>query len=85
MKEFSGIPVSQGIAIAEAYVIETDQALVTRRVLPPEDRADEIARVEEAFDRARAEVDRVRSSAHLDGELRAIFDFHIMEFAEPAK
>ncbi|MHC4600179.1 MAG: phosphoenolpyruvate--protein phosphotransferase, partial [Planctomycetota bacterium] len=84
MKEFSGIPVSQGIAIAEAYLIETEQALVTRRVLPPEGRADEIARVEDSFGQARAEVDRVRSSAHLDGELRAIFDFHIMMLEDPA-
>ncbi|MHC4778233.1 MAG: phosphoenolpyruvate--protein phosphotransferase [Planctomycetota bacterium] len=84
MKEFSGIPVSQGIAIAEAYVIEIDQALVTRRILTPDARPGEVERIEAALEKARAEVDRVRSSAHLDSDLRSIFDFHILMLEDVA-
>ncbi|MHC5036562.1 MAG: phosphoenolpyruvate-utilizing N-terminal domain-containing protein, partial [Planctomycetota bacterium] len=84
MKEFSGIPVSQGVAIAEAYVIEIDEALVTRRILPQESLPAEVARVEDAIEKAGAEVDRIRTSAHLDGELRSIFDFHLMMLKDPA-
>ena len=84
MKEFSGIPVSQGIVIAEAYIIETEQALVSPRIVPSDQRAPEIARVEEAVEKALIEVDRIRSTAELDGELRSIFDFHLMMLKDPA-
>ncbi len=84
MKEFSGIPVSQGITIAEAYVIETAEAPVTRRFVPPPERPNEVARAEEALEKAREDVGRIRSAAHLDGELRSIFGFHIMMLKDPA-
>jgi phosphotransferase system enzyme I (PtsI) len=78
MKQFSGIPVTPGIAIAEAYVIESDEAVLTRRTVPAEKREEEVARLDEAVKTAQAEIDQIRSSAALGSELKSIFDFHLM-------
>jgi phosphoenolpyruvate-protein phosphotransferase (PTS system enzyme I) len=78
MKPFSGIPVTPGIAIAEAYVIESDEAILPRRTIPEEKKEEEVARIDLAVRTAQAEIDQIRSSAGLGSELRSIFDFHLM-------
>jgi phosphoenolpyruvate-protein phosphotransferase (PTS system enzyme I) len=80
MQELQGMGVSGGIAIGRAVVIETRMPDVFRINLA-EDRIDqEVTRLHEAAQHAKAELNRTRDKASETGgqELAGIFDAHVL-------
>jgi phosphotransferase system enzyme I (PtsI) len=73
-----GIPVSPGIAIAPAVVLQSDELRVRRKTVPADQVPDELARVDEAITRSIAEIEdlRQRTTQSLGGEMAKIFAFH---------
>jgi len=54
-----GIPVSQGVAVAPAFVLESEGARIARRFLMPEELPHEIQRFEKALRRSHREIDEL--------------------------
>jgi phosphotransferase system enzyme I (PtsI) len=71
-----GIAVSPGMAIAPAIVLDSEQFRIPRRSIEPSEVAAELARFQQAVERAQAEVRdlRERVSADVGEKLGAIFD-----------
>jgi len=74
-----GIPVSPGIAVGPALVLDTEEYQIPSRRVAPADLAEEKRLVERAFERTLAEYQQLRDNvAHRLGEdTAAIFDWHI--------
>lgn len=73
-----GIPVSPGIAIGPALVLDTEGVRITHQTIPQERVEDEIVRLRAALDRAAAEAraTRQRLTARLGPALGNIFGAH---------
>ena len=80
-----GIPVSPGLAIAPAIVLDSEQFRIPRRSIEPDQVAAEYARLQGAVDRSKAEVRELRERVSRDvGEkLGAIFDVQDALFGDP--
>jgi phosphotransferase system enzyme I (PtsI) len=76
---FSGIGVSRGVAVGNAFVIESERMPVRRREIEPDQVDDEVRRFEDAVHTAIEGVkgDQERLSPKLGDEYLAIFETHI--------
>ncbi|MDD4890647.1 MAG: phosphoenolpyruvate--protein phosphotransferase [Phycisphaerae bacterium] len=74
-----GIGVSPGVAIASAFVLETEEFRVPRRTITPEQVDAELARLDRGLDESQAELEELRRGAvnQLGTEAASIFDFHL--------
>lgn len=74
-----GIPVSPGIAIARAQVLDAADQAIPRRVVSPNQVANELERLEVALAESRKELERLRKQAttSLGAELAKIFGVHL--------
>jgi len=74
-----GIPVSHGIAIAEAFVLDSEEAVIPRRQIRPEETDHEVQRVHDACAQAIKDTLEAKSVAArtIDEEFLAIFDSHV--------
>lgn len=79
-----GIPVSPGIALGPALVLDTEEYQIPRRRIPPEECAAEQLRVEQAFHLTLAEYEVLRESLarRMGEDTAAIFDWHIAVLAK---
>ncbi|RME72486.1 MAG: phosphoenolpyruvate--protein phosphotransferase [Planctomycetota bacterium] len=73
-----GIPVSPGVAIERAFVLEAEDTHIAERFIPPEAVEGALARLERALERARADVREMREryAEVLGDETAQIFRFH---------
>ncbi len=73
-----GIPVSPGVAIAGAVVLESEEYRIRRKNVPANEVPDELARLEQGFKDSLAEVSVLRENMarQLGQDIAAIFDFH---------
>jgi len=80
-----GIPVSPGIALGQAVVIESKPFAATRIPIEPKNVEEEVARFRTALKQARAEIRQLRNSiaAQVGDEYARIFDAHDMIAADP--
>ncbi|MEM1098391.1 MAG: phosphoenolpyruvate--protein phosphotransferase [Planctomycetota bacterium] len=78
MQTHKGIPVSPGIAIAPAFVLDADRLKVRKRVVEPDQVPAELASLDAALAASVAEVDALRDKTEdlLGAELAKIFSFH---------
>ncbi|MBN1342929.1 MAG: phosphoenolpyruvate--protein phosphotransferase [Phycisphaerae bacterium] len=79
MEVKKGIPVSPGVAIAPAVVLDAEEYRITQRTASPDEVPHEQEHVDLALVAARNEVEelRDRTSEHFGRETAAIFDFHL--------
>jgi phosphotransferase system enzyme I (PtsI) len=79
MEVRKGIPVSPGIAIREAFVLDSEEATIRRRIVRPEEVEAETERLARGVDDAVAEirVSKERAEARIGKENLAIFDTHV--------
>ena len=77
-----GIAASQGIAIAKVYKLESPKLDITKKEADPEK---ELARLDEAFKKTTADIEKIKSvaSKSLKQEELAIFDAHLMMIGDP--
>ena len=79
MQTKRGIPVSPGVAIGRAVVVDAEDRPVPRRVVAPSQVDAEIARLEEALSASIAELKKLQSEteSRIGVELARIFTFHL--------
>jgi phosphotransferase system enzyme I (PtsI) len=79
MEVKKGIPVSPGVVIAPAVVLDAEEYRIGRRTVAPEEAPHEEQHVDMALQAARREVMelRDRTARQLGRETASIFDFHI--------
>ncbi len=84
MHTHKGIPVSPGIAIAPAFVLDPDRLRVRRQSVPADEVQDELAELDGALAASIAEVEQLRASTEdmLGSELAKIFAFHLGMLAD---
>ncbi len=82
MKEtiIKGIPAAPGIAIGKAFVLDKQEFVVPPRYIMPQEVSVEIARFEEALNKAKYEIEEIqkRIAEEIGEEHSKIFDGHIM-------
>lgn len=85
MRTLKGIPVSSGIAIGEALVIDNEGFLIPRQFVPREAADEELRRFDQALEAAAAEAERNRDSvtAQLGEKIGTIFDAHSQMLRDP--
>jgi phosphoenolpyruvate-protein phosphotransferase (PTS system enzyme I) len=73
-----GIPVSPGVAIAGAVVLESEEFRIRQKNVPSEEVPEELGRLEQAFESSLAEIHSLRETMaqQLGREIAGIFDFH---------
>jgi len=76
LRVWSGIAVSPGIAIAPAFPMESEEFTVSARPIPTASVDEEIERFQEAIAAAVKEVDELRRSSGMSGEISQLFDAH---------
>lgn len=86
MRVLRGMGVSGGIAVGRAVCIETRGPDVFRIPIPDEGIEQEVARLYEGAEHARAELKRTRAKASEDlgNDLAAIFDAHVLLLSDRA-
>jgi len=74
-----GIPVSPGIAIAEAYVLDSEEAAIPSRIVPEDGVEKEVRRLVRGVDDAVRQIheSQKRAEARIGKEYLAIFDTHV--------
>ena len=79
METRKGIGVSPGVAIASAFVLETEEYRVPRRTIAPDQVDPELARLDHAIADSQVELEELRRGAvsTLGEDTASIFDFHI--------
>ena len=84
MHTHKGIPVSPGIAIAPAFVLDPDRLRVRRQAVAPDEVPEELAELDRALAASIAEVEELRRSTEdlLGAELAKIFAFHLGMLAD---
>lgn len=78
MQTLKGIPVSPGVARATAIVLDSEEMVIHRRTVRPEEVEPELARFEAAINRSIDELDHLRStfSETFGEQLGDIFEVH---------
>ncbi len=81
-----GIPVSAGVAIHRAIVIDADTARVPRRTVEPAALAQQHRRLDQAVEQARDEIEKLRDQVaeDLGPEPAKIFGFHLGMLNDPS-
>lgn len=79
MKIKKGIPVSPGVAVCRAVVLDAEDQPIPRRAIPASAVAHEVERLEQALAHARAEIEalRARTASALGEDLAGIFSYHL--------
>ncbi len=79
-----GIPVSPGVAIAPAMVLDGEDQPIPRRTVAPNQVPKELARLDDALKASTAEVLELKdkTTARVGPELAAIFGFHVGMLAD---
>ncbi len=79
MEVKKGIPVSPGVAIASAVVLDAEDYRITQRTVPPDQVEHEQGHIDMALDAARKDIEDLRdhTAERLGRETAAIFDFHL--------
>ena len=87
METRRGIPVSAGVAVGVAFLLDNQAALVGRKFLMPEEVPQEIIRFDASLERSRQEIDelghRLRGKLGGDDRLGDIFLVHQALLADP--
>ena len=80
MEKLVGIPVSPGIAIRRAFVLEAEERQIARRFITPEQVELEVERFQRALDQARLDIQALYESYNevLGEQTAQIFKFHEM-------
>jgi phosphotransferase system enzyme I (PtsI) len=80
-----GIPVSPGVAIGPAFVLEAEDIVIPRRFIRPEEVASEVERFRRAVDVAEQEIRsfRDRVTKEIGGETGGIFEAHLRMLRDP--
>jgi len=86
MEVLKGIPVSPGVVIGPAFVLDDAPLRVRRRTIGHDRIREEVARLDEALDGARAELEEMRTSAKKDfgAEAAQVFAFHLGLLSDPS-
>ncbi len=81
-----GIPVSPGVAIAPALVLDSAEQPIPRRTIPAEQVPHELKRLDEAIQASAKEIQQLkdRTTSSVGHELAAIFGFHLGMLADSA-
>ena len=79
MEILRGIAVAPGVAIGEAVILEAADYRIPYRTVPPEETADELARLDSAFSASIEEIGRQAEwlHTHLGHDAAKIFDWHV--------
>ncbi len=74
-----GIPVSPGVAICPAVVLDAEDVAIPRRAVSARQVSIELTRLEQALERSREDVTQLRdhASSSVGAELSKIFDVHL--------
>ena len=80
MEILKGIPVSPGFAIAEAFIIDSEEAVIPRRFITMKEVEPEVARFHQAVDKAKREIRELQQqvASEIGAEAAPIFDAHVM-------
>jgi phosphotransferase system enzyme I (PtsI) len=86
MEVIKGIPVSPGVVIGRAFVLDDSVRYIPYRTVPEEDVARQTERLMEAVNEAIHDVDRdrERAASQLGSEPAKIFEFHLSMLRDPA-
>lgn len=86
MREFRGIPVSSGIAIGRVFLLDDVRVRVPRRSIQDAQVASEQARLAEAVEASKMELDfsRLEAEQTLGAEAAKIFGFHLGMLSDKA-
>lgn len=79
MEVIKGIPASHGIAIAEAFILDSQEAAIPRRTVNPQEVQGETERLRKACEDAIQDTleAKARAAEKIDEEFLAIFDTHV--------
>jgi phosphotransferase system enzyme I (PtsI) len=85
MKEYRGIPASPGVASAPAFVFREDEITVPSYAIAPQAVKAEWARLLEAVEKAKKEVEEIRDRTLREAgeDQAAIFDAHLLMLSDP--
>ncbi len=81
MEILKGIPVSPGFAIAEAFLLDSDESVIPRRFITAEEVDGEIERFHSAVEQAKEEIRELQkrvAAEEVGSETVPIFDAHIL-------
>jgi phosphotransferase system enzyme I (PtsI) len=81
--EHSGVPASPGIAIGPAYVLRRERLVVPEYRIEPDQVADEVARLEQAFRDTHARLESIREGLKDTGLVGDIFDAQFLFLKDP--
>lgn len=86
MEIHKGIPVSPGVVVGRVYLLDDERQRIPRRSIPRDGIPAQIARLNEALERARDELSALRDRAQreLGEEAAKIFGFHLGLLADPS-
>jgi phosphotransferase system enzyme I (PtsI) len=85
MQKLSGIAVSPGVAIGEAFVLDNEGFRISRRFILRDTIDAELARLAEAFEETRRQTERNRDAVAtgLGKQYASIFEAHLMMLGDP--
>src|SRR5205085_1610407 len=85
MIELKGIPVSSGIAIKRAFLLDAEDYRIAQRYIKAEEVESELARFNKAHETARRELihEQERYKTTLGAEIAQIFKFHQFMLEDP--
>lgn len=80
-----GIPVSPGVAISRAVVLDAEDQPIPRRTVPPSQVPDELKRLDRALMQGCKDIEKLRDQAvtNVGSELAGIFTFHMGMLQDP--
>ncbi len=86
MKEYRGIAVSPGVAIARVFLVDDARLRVPKRQVRAENVPDELVRLDVALEASRGELEELRgqAEAELGDEAASIFAFHRAMLNDPS-
>jgi len=86
MKTLHGIPVSPGVVIGSAFVLDDERMRIPRRPIRKGEVGRELERLDEAVEASKRELVRLRdmTEVSLGAEASTVFAFHLGVLADPA-
>ena len=85
METLKGIPVSPGVAISRAVVLDAERHVIPRRRVSMNQVPGELSRLQQALERSRGDVEQLReqTAATIGEDLAKIFDAHQAMLEDP--
>ena len=86
MQQFKGIPVSPGVVVGRAFILDDDRVRIPRRRIRPAEAENEVRRFDEAVQASRRELADLRDEMDekLGAEAATVFAFHLGVLADSA-